>query len=163
MVIAFEEANKNLSWTGPESEAEKYLAPLRELMFRKGHLPSHPVLFAWNGAFVLWCCLKAGFSFPEFKIGQPANHWATFALNQAWYDWAIEKKIWYPREGFFPEAGDIVIFDWPGSQSKFNHIGIVKNYQASDDFIESCEGNVSNRTAHKNRNLSVVAGFIRID
>jgi hypothetical protein len=161
--IAFEEANKNLSWTGPDSEAEKYLALLREPMRRKGHIGSNPVFYDWSGAFTLWCCLQAGFSFSEFQVGQPANHWATFALNQAWYDWAREKKIWYPREGFFPEAGDLVIFDWLGSRGKFNHIGIVKNYQASNDFIESCEGNVNNRTAYKNRKLSVVAGFIRLD
>jgi hypothetical protein len=57
--------------------------------------------YNWDAAFVLWCCRQAGFDFPEFIVGEPANHWATFALVQTWHDWARVKATGILAEVFF--------------------------------------------------------------
>ena len=160
--LAYEEGRKNLSWVNANSEAEKYLQPLREPMRRKGHIGSSPVFYDWCGAFVLWCHRQAGYDLPEFVAGEPSGHWATFALVQTWYDWAKDKGYWYPKRGFFPEAGDIVIFDWRTVGGQFNHIGFVRGYTRGSSTIQASEGNANNRTINQDRNLSLVLGFIRI-
>lgn len=164
--FAKNEADLSLSWSGPTSKAEKYLEPLRKPMQDLGHIGSNPVFYNWCGAFVLFCCRQVGFSLPD--VPPSPNSWATFAFVQIWHDWAKTRGFWFPRTGFVPAPGDIVIFDWPDDPKKpstvgpYNHIGIVRSYTPGSTSIETSEGNSGNVTVNRTRNLTVVTGFIRL-
>ena len=159
--IATDEAALGLSWVNSSSKAEKYLKPLRDAMRARGDIGTAPIFYDWCGAFVLFCCREAGFALPD----APPDHWATFALVEAWRDWAKTQGFWYPRQGFLPSAGDIVIFDWAAVKGECNHIGIVRSYTPGSSTIETAEGNtgdVPTHTMKRTRNLSLVLGFIRL-
>jgi Putative peptidoglycan binding domain/Mannosyl-glycoprotein endo-beta-N-acetylglucosaminidase/CHAP domain len=158
--IAKQEADLGLSWNGATSKAEKYLKPLRKPMQDLGQIGTNPVFYDWCGAFVLYCCRQVGFALPNTPPSP--NGWATFALVQIWHDWAKQKGFWFPRRGFVPSAGDIVIFDWSGTSGLFNHIGIVRSYTPGSTSIETSEGNAGNVTANQTRSLTTVLGFIRL-
>lgn len=153
------EANKNLSWTGANSDAEKlYLAPLRPEMIKRGHLGQLPVFYDWCGAFVLYCCRKSGFALPD----APPHHFATFALVDAWRDWARATGTWVSRQNSRPQVGDIIVFDWDVNGIS-NHIGIVTDYQHGSGTVETAEGNHKNRADVGPRPLNnTVTGYIRL-
>jgi lysozyme family protein len=153
------EAAKRLRWNGAASEAERlYLAPLRPIMQRLGHIGSEPVFYNWCAAFVTYCCRKVGIEIPD----QPQGYWASMALVAAWEYWAKQKGYWYPGGQTKPMRGDILTYDWSGVDGRFNHIGIVRGYTPGTSIVETSEGNVSNQSGHFSRNLSSISGIIRI-
>jgi Putative peptidoglycan-binding domain-containing protein len=156
--FAKEEAAKGLTWTNKDSEAEKYLKPLREPMRKLGHIGASPVLFDWCAAFVTYCCREVGYTIPD----QPPGFWATVALVESWKFWAKENGWWHPRGTITPEPGDIVCFEWGDGDAQLDHIGIVRAYTPGSAEIETSEGNVGNRSKNLTRRLANCAGFIRL-
>ncbi len=152
------EAAKGLSWNGANSEAEKYLQPLRPIMIELGHMEIQPVFYSWDAAFVTYCCRQVGIDIPD----KPQGFWASMALVASWEYWAKQKGYWYPAATTKPRRGDIVTFDWGGVAGRFNHIGVVRGYQSGSSVVQTAEGNVNNCTAHRSRSLSLISGIIRI-
>lgn len=156
--LAEREGQKHLMWTGMSSEAEKYLAELRNA------LGQHTGKFAWCGAFVTWCFRKSGVNIPlAFSTGYTA------AYVPGWEIWAKAKGFWYPWDvSFVPQRGDIVVFGFGDSVG--THIGVVLRY-INGATIVTAEGNTSiddagsqtsgNSTDVKTRYRSGVRGFIR--
>ncbi|EDX82829.1 Putative peptidoglycan binding domain protein [Synechococcus sp. PCC 7335] len=155
--FAEREANRDLQWTSPTSEAEKYLEIFREPMNNLGQIGTAKVFYDWCGAFVYYCCREVGIQVPI----QPNEFWATMALVESWKFWARRKGYWFPKEGFIPKRGDILTFDWDGDRFS-NHIGIVRNYTRGSNVIGTSEGNKANRSGNFDRDLRHVEGFIRI-
>jgi len=151
------EADKNLSWDGSDSEAEKYLVLFRQRMLDLGQIGLAPVFFDWCGAFVFYCCQQIAISVPI----QPEDFWATMALVESWQYWAKKKGYWKPKGSINPKRGDIVVFDWDGD-GFLNHIGIVRGYTLGSNILQTSEGNRHNVSGNFDRAMESVAGFIRI-
>jgi hypothetical protein len=156
--IAFVEAKKNLSWTGMDCEAEKYLGPLRKAL----GAPSGR--YSWCASFVSWCVRRAGGEIPDVIDGN-----LTIAYVPAWETWAKKNGFWYSSrdKNFNPVKGDIAIYDWEGD-SLADHIGIVHSYAPGSVTVYACEGNTSsqsnsngNQTAYRARDWSSIRGFVR--
>jgi peptidoglycan hydrolase-like protein with peptidoglycan-binding domain len=157
--VAEAEAAKALKWTGRESEAEKYLQPLREPMRRLGHIGTAPVFFDWCAAFVTYCCREAGYKIPD----QPEGFWATMALVESWKFWAQKSQTWYPAHTTTSERGDLVLFEWHDGDVSADHIGVVRGYTVGSTTLLTSEGNRNNRSGNfSDRRLSNVAGLVRL-
>ncbi len=160
--FASNEAAKGLRWSGSSSEAEKYLKIFRPIMQELRHIGTEPVFYNWCAAFVTYCCRQVGINIPD----KPDGFWASMALVASWEYWAKQKGYWNPAGSIKPMRGDIVTFDWPNDQNRFNHIGIVRGYTAGSSMVETAEGNTSPSppgvSAHKSRPLSSLSGIIRI-
>jgi lysozyme family protein len=152
------EAAKGLTWSGADSEAEKYLSPFRQPMLILDHIQTGPVFYNWCAAFVAYCCRQVEITIPN----RPENFWATMALVESWKFWAKQNGYWYPRGSVIPMRGDIVTFDWTGTPGDFNHIGIIRAYSQGSSIIKTSEGNRRNTSGNFTRNLSSVSGIIRI-
>ena len=159
-LTAQEEGDLQLRWDGPSSLAEKYLAPLRAEMERRGQISTSPVFYNWCGAFVLWCCRKAGFALPDAP-DKPAHYFATFALVEAWVAWAKAENYWLDNTAT-AARGDIVIFNWFNEGTPFDHIGIVSSFTPGSSTFRTSEGNSGNRTVNQTRQLANVVGFVRL-
>jgi len=83
---------------------------------------------AWCAMFVSWCAWKSG-------AGDIVPRFASCTLGIAAF-----KKLgrWHEREGFLPEAGDIVYF---GTNGLPQHVGIVTCVE--DGRVYTIEGNTS--------------------
>jgi hypothetical protein len=159
-LVAQEEGDLQLRWQDSNSAAEKYLGPLRAEMHRRGHIGTSPIFYDWCGAFVLWCCRKAGYALPDAP-SRPANYFATFALVEAWVAWAKAENYWRPADAG-AARGDIVIFNWFNGGPMFDHIGVVSSFTPGSTSFRTSEGNSGNRTVNQSRQLANVAGFIRL-
>lgn len=153
------EAAKALRWTGPASEAEQYLKPLRAPMQALGHIGATPVLYDWCAAFVTYCCRGAGFAVPD----RPEGFWATMALVESWKYWARRNGTWLSPEQTAPERGDIVCFEWDDGDVSLDHIGVVRGPLTGDSTFPTSEGNRGNRSGNfTDRRRHNVAGLIRL-
>ena len=156
------EAAKNLRWNGANSEAEKYLAPLRQPMRDLNQIGTAIVHYDWCAAFITYCCREVGLTIPD----RPSGFWATMALVASWEYWAKQQGYWHPKGTTKPRRGDIVTLDWSRVKGKFNHIGVVRGYTSGSSRVQTGEGNTGNsppgQTGHRNRSLSSISGIIRI-
>lgn len=156
--IAAEEGALGLSWTNAQSQAEKYLKPLRKPMQQLGQIGSQPVFYNWCAAFVTYCARKAGFEIPDVPPGATA----TVALADTWRSWAIHSGNYYKRGTTTPRRGDIVVFEWQDGDSQIDHIGIVTGFNPNTNKLSTSEGNRGNKTVNGERPLAAAAGFIRL-
>jgi hypothetical protein len=155
--IAEFEAGKALRWTGPDSEAEKYLAPLRRRMQELGQIGSTPVFYDWCAAFVTFCSRQAGVAVPD----QPNGFFATMALVESWKFWARQKGFWLDPGLTSPRRGDILCFEWLDGDTSLDHIGVARG-NAINNEVPTAEGNAGNVSTNRLRNLRNVAGIIRV-
>jgi len=156
-LIAQREGDLRLRWDNDKSEAEKYLAPLRAEMQRRGHIGASPTFYNWCGAFVLWCCRQAGYALAD----APNGHYATYALVTAWVDWAKSLGCWLPASGD-ASRGDIVVFNWLDGGKIYDHIGVVSSFSPGSPSFRTSEGNSGNQTMNQTRQVNNVAGFVRL-
>lgn len=155
------EGNANLA-----GEAiEKYLAVFREAFNKNGGYTKYSDLrvgYPWCAAFVYYCCLRAGFTFPPKPV--PEHRW-TLGAAPAWYEWAI-----LPENDFYfqtsdpnrnPQPGDIILFNRLIEDKELDHVGIV--IDVAGNSLTTAEGNVYNKTGIFERSLeNNVNGFIRL-
>lgn len=153
--IAEAEGAKRLVWS-PGSEADKYKKKFWPV-FGTGKWP-------WCAAFTTWCCEQAGLKMP---VNAPSKFGFTFALVEAWQQWAMERGFYHDNDGVFkPERGDLVAFDWDQldiderDADWEDHIGVFLRMTGSS-FV-CAEGNASNQTDIKDRTSKQIQGFIRI-
>lgn len=115
---------------------------------------------AWCGLFTDWCLQKV-----NLLRGEPSSVWTPGGATG--YQRA---RRWVPRSGD-PRPGDIVYFDWGGSQTVnlIDHVGIVES--VAGNTISTIEGNTSSTNAgsqsngdgvyRRQRPRSVIVGFGR--
>jgi lysozyme family protein len=154
--FALAESAKDISWRG-NGVAKKYTKKF-EPVFGTGR-------FSWCAAFVTWCCEQAGLNIPVKVPGDADGY--TFALCEAWQQWGKRQGFWIEGgSNVSPQAGDIVLFDWDGATHPDgasdweDHIGFVIRGDTSS--VYCAEGNVNDATARKNRDKSLIQGYIRI-
>jgi hypothetical protein len=115
---------------------------------------------AWCGVFTDWC-----FSKVNMLQGEPSSVWTPAGAQ----GYQVAGR-WVSRSGS-PQAGDVVYFDWGGSQtaSLTDHVGLVE--AVTTDYILTIEGNTSSSNAgsqsngdgvyRRKRPRSVIVGFGR--
>ncbi len=155
--IAVSEAKTEISWDDAQSEAEKYLKPLRAPMRALGHIGSKPVFYDWCAAFVTWCARKAGYRIPD----QPLDFWATMALVESWREWG--KQTGYGSrvsEIDDLEPGDIVLFEWFDGDKALDHIGVF--IKKKDEKPITAEGNKKNKAFYGKRKIANIKYRVRL-
>lgn len=164
------EAEGQLTLRGNENMAgaaiEKYLAVFREAMNRNAGTTEYSdpsVGYRWCAAFVYYCCLQAGFTFPPKPI--PGRGW-TLAAAPAWYQWAIlpENDFYFPHDDprRTPEPGDIILFNRLMEDKDLDHVGIVVG--VSPEALTTAEGNFHNRSRiFQRRRDRSVHGYVRLN
>ncbi len=143
--------------TGPE--IERYLSVFRDALNLNGSTNKYSdknIGYHWCGAFVYYCCLKAGFMIPEKPV--PSFRY-TLAAVSAWHNWATTTDIFH-EDTQRAQIGDIVIYNHVYDNNPLDHIGIVTEVFESD--IMSAEGNNDNRTGLFHRGYECIAGFLRL-
>lgn len=115
----------------------------------------------WCAAFVYYCCMEAGFSFP---YSPDACQSCSLAGCGGWEEFAMgDESIKYLRKDDRPEVGDIVLFDSVFCNREHDHIGIIVG--VSDQSILCAEGNIggTNRSGLIQRPIDGhVRAYIRI-
>ena len=144
---------------------EKYLSVFREALNRNSGDVTYSdrrIGYPWCCAFVYYCCLQAGFTFPPKPI--PDHRW-TLAAVPAWCDWASlpQNDFYFPAgdRSETPEAGDIILFDRMIEDRNLDHMGVVVDVAA--EVVTTAEGNFHNRSGVFERPLTRnINGYIRL-
>jgi hypothetical protein len=109
--------------------------------------------FAWCNAAITWAAVQSG-NHAEVCFGTDyaytVAHAARFQAKGQWH---------YDIAGI--RRGDIVFFDWDGSNSisRIDHVGIVTSVSGST--VYTIEGNIGNVCARKVRYASTIVGYGR--
>lgn len=143
---------------GPE--IERYLSVFREALNRNAgttKFTNTEVGFPWCGAFVYYCCLRAGFRFPAKPV---ETYRFTLAATPAWLNWAQSEGTFHSARSSSAEVGDIVLFNRVYDGNPLDHTGIVVAVQT--DHLLCAEGNNGNRCGIFRREYSDVEGFVRL-
>jgi hypothetical protein len=144
---------------------EKYLAVFREAFNNNGCCTKYSdtrIGYPWCCAFVYYCCLHAGFTFPPKPI---TEHRWTLGAVPVWYDWAVlpENDFYFPAVDpqTTAESGDIILFNRLIEDKDLDHIGIVVDVSAN--IVTTAEGNFHNRSGVFKRPLGEnINGYIRL-
>lgn len=142
---------------GPE--IERYLSVFRDALNLNGSTNEYSdksVGYHWCGAFVYYCCSKAGFTIPTKPI---SSFRYTLAAVPAWQHWASATGIFHECKEK-AEVGDIVIYNRVYDNKPLDHMGIITEVCVNG--ILSAEGNSNNRTGIFYRNYDCIEGFVRL-
>lgn len=117
----------------------------------------------WCAAFVYYCFIEAGYDMPVKYPDEKVR--CNFAGCIAWQEWAMlpGNKFYYSNEDedFYPEKGDIVLYDHVFNNHEHDHIGVV--LQNNEHTIEVAEGNINNVSGIIERDKNNhIRGYIRI-
>lgn len=111
--------------TEKSSQRDRFLEILKgEVGNTNGLKYSNGVAEDWCADFITWGKNKAGISsdvIPDFKHCSVP------------YDFYKEKGRWYDRGSYNPKVGDLVIFDWPDSKEKYDHVGAITEVYKDGD------------------------------
>ena len=145
---------------GPE--VEKYLSLFREIMNRRAGTQDYSDLsvgYGWCGAFVYYCCLKAGFRIKP-EPSERVN--GSLAAVSTWHEWAcLPGNHLLLAAGGVPAVGDIVLFDGLLQEGPLDHVGVVVG--VGPDSMTTAEGNVHNRAGVFARRLdSHINSYVRL-
>lgn len=97
--------------------------------------------YPWCHVFVSWCASQAG-------VGDLIPNTARCTIGAEWFQ---DRGLW-KDSSYTPSAGDIIYFDWPDVELKYNHVGIVD--YVSGGRVYTIEGNSSDTVREKNYSLS---------
>jgi CHAP domain len=139
---------------------ERYLAVFRDALNKNCETTrySDPAVgYNWCCAFVYYCCLQAGFSFPPKPV--PSYRY-TLAAVPAWHNWAVTEGFFHPGGASEPEPGHIVLFNYVDTGQPLDHMGVV--VEVAPRFVLCAEGSVENRTGLFERPYSCIAGYVRL-
>lgn len=117
---------------------------------------------AWCAAFVFHCCKKAGFHIPP-RHPKPVS--CSFAGVLAWIEWGklADNRFYFARQNlrFYPERGDIVVYDHVYVPGPHDHMGIILEVRKGN--ILAAEGNINDISSVVRRDLNAhIRGYIRI-
>ncbi len=136
-VIAREKAQK--PFHGYIEGKESNLGPIIQY-FPRWNLKEADKL--WCAAFVYYCCIEAGFVIP---YSPRECETCSLAGCGGWEEYAMkDSRIEYHTrdEKFYPEAGDIVLYDRVFINQEHDHIGVI--LEVENGTILAAEGNTFN-------------------
>lgn len=92
---------------------------------------------AWCAMFVSWCARQANIS--TDIIENSINAVPNSAWNSVYgRNFNIDDK--YQKDGYIPQRGDLIFFDWTKTGTNWNHVGIVV------DVIDDCIADIKGKT-----------------
>lgn len=107
----------------------------------------------WCACFVSWCADQCGYIeagiIPKFA-----------ACTSQGVPWFRNHGLWQSGGGsYVPKAGDIIFFNWSGSKSSADHVGIVESCDGNT--VYTIEGNSGDQCRRRTYNLysSVILGY----
>ena len=154
------EPTGDVNRAGPQ--IEKYLSLFRETMNRRARTRDYSDLsigYSWCGAFVYYCCVKAGFQImpePSALVN------GSLAAVSTWHEWAsLPGNCLLVAADGAPEVGDIVLFDHLLEDKPLDHLGVVVG--VGSDSLTTAEGNVHNRGGVFTRRLDKhINSYVRL-
>lgn len=106
----------------------------------------------WCALFVSWCAEQLGYC----SAGYFPKTWGVYAYTDWFYTHGEYGEV-HNRDGYTPQPGDLVIYDWSGSGAQ-DHIEIVTGYDESRYAFQSIGGNTGiNGAPGRYCNYSLVA------
>ena len=80
-------------------------------------------------------------------------------------NWAHEQGLWEDAgNGYAPEPGSMIMYDWGGGRNSPDHVGLVVSYDPNTGNVTTIEGNTGDSEVDShvyNINDNRVMGFIR--
>ncbi len=113
--------------------------------------------YPWCAAFATGILAKNGVE--DFSGCDNVNYTPTLV------NWSKGEGTWNHASGdYSPKKGDMIFFDWDGSRTSPDHVGLVVSYDSNSGTITTVEGNSSNSVRVKtyNRNDACVLGYTSI-
>ena len=95
--------------------------------------------YDWCAMFVAWCARQAGIStdvISNAAYAAPSNTAYRF-----------KNLTVHERDGYIPEAGDLIFFDHDGNYDSWDHVGIVES--VDENYVYTIEGNSDNMVAQR--------------
>lgn len=106
----------------------------------------------WCGAFQLWCIAQGG----QAWLGAAGGLRKEYAEVQVWLNWMSA----HGRRSMVPKPRRLVWYDWNGTPSGANHIGMVASVASDGRSFKAWEGNHNNKVELVTRLFdSQVMGF----
>ncbi len=89
-----------------------------------------------------WCALFASYCYDlNNAVGSNKTVYEYFDYVSKFANRAnYRSKVDYPN--YIPKPGDLIVFERTGSNLKYEHIGIVKSYDAKNKIVYTIEGNI---------------------
>ncbi|MGM9998061.1 MAG: CHAP domain-containing protein [Candidatus Bruticola sp.] len=109
----------------------------------------------WCAAFATGILAKHGVM--DFSACSNVNYTPTLV------EWSKGQNTWQQGgNGYAPQAGDMIMFDWDNTRSSADHVGIVESYDPSSGTVTTIEGNSSNSVRRRTYNVNdaCIMGFI---
>lgn len=140
--VGYHEGNGNADLGGMNSEGTKdfveYNVLFGELDNNQGNGKSYG--YSWCASFATWCLRQAGVSEEQSAQTDPKTCRSSWQWRKAF----IEAEQYNEKEGYTPEAGDIIFFkdvDDPTIEVAASHVGIV--LFADETAVYTIEGNTN--------------------
>ncbi|MFD5792333.1 peptidoglycan-binding protein [Streptomyces diastatochromogenes] len=137
------------------------LAQMRSLLGTAEYPPgsNHNKITEWYGMNDAWCDMTV--SYAAAHSDNLAAIGGKFAYTVAHAQSFQSRGLWHYGTGGI-RSGDVVFFDWSGSQSigAIDHVGVVEAVH-SDGTITTIEGNTSDQCMRRLRNSSTIVGYGR--
>lgn len=133
---------RNTYGTGNYSEYGYYFG--KETMGNSGWF------YEWCAMFVTWCARQA-----KIPVSVLSN--AAYARADGSGSTGASSRFHidtFSPSVYTPVPGDLIFFDWSGSKSQWNHVGIVEKVQ--NGFVHTIEGNSDNRVTRRSYPVSSV-------
>lgn len=89
----------------------------------------------WSAIFVSWVASQAGYLDQGRVLNTPSP-----LLMMKWYQ--DNRKFQEPTSDYIPQAGDLIFFDWKGTKTGKDHVGIVE--YSGGNIVQVIEGNSNN-------------------
>lgn len=111
----------------------------------------------WYGAYTAWCCIFVSWCADQMDVRCGTNMYGTIfpktATCQVSLQWYRDRGRYHTRtSGYIPKPGDLIYFDWSGTNTRSGHIGIVKSVTGSK--VNQVSGNFGNKVAEYSYQLN---------
>ena len=113
-------------------------------------LGSSPFYTPWCAMFVSWCSRQAGVS--EYIVNNSA--YARVGTSPCYF------HVPYRAAGvYLPKCGDLIFYDYSGTSTKWNHVGIVM--YVKDGVVVTVEGNYNKRVIIQRHSVNdpIIRGY----
>ncbi|MGG5314273.1 hypothetical protein IGL76_003040 [Enterococcus sp. DIV2381] len=106
----------------------------------------------WSSVFVSWVANEAGY----LEQGRVPNTSSVLDMKE-WFE--ENDKFKAHDEGYVPQSGDLVFFDWAGGRTGKDHVGIVE--YSGGNIIQVIEGNSDNLVRRRTYAIgsNVISGY----
>ncbi len=142
--LGYHEGNSESELDGSNKSGSKSFSEYGYWFGVKVKGQSYGHFYDWCAMFISWCARQAGISTSVISNAAYAK-----ASNSV-YDFA--NLTVHHGDGYVPVAGDLIFFCWSGSDSSWDHVGIVEKTVGST--VYTIEGNADNAVVRRTYSLT---------